>query len=61
MLLRKEMCSDDLRNEKTLCSVIPAKAGIHPSPLRSWMPAYAGMTSLRKETLGRGLRHFHDL
>ena len=44
----------------TLCSVIPAQAGIHP-PFLLWMPAYAGMTSLRNEPSGVGFRYFHDL
>ena len=44
----------------TLCSVIPAQAGIHP-PSRPWMPACAGMTSLRNELSGGGFRYFHDL
>ncbi len=44
----------------TLCSVIPAQAGIHP-PSRLWMPAYAGMTSLRNEPSGGGFRYFHYL
>ncbi len=54
------MCNDDLRIDNDFCSVIPAQAGIHP-PSRPWMPACAGMTSLRNELSGGGFQYFHDL
>jgi hypothetical protein len=34
--------------------------GRYPSPSRPWMPACAGMTSLRNEPSGEGFRYFHD-
>ncbi|MGZ8425652.1 MAG: hypothetical protein ACXWYD_11945, partial [Candidatus Binatia bacterium] len=53
VLLRKYTCSDDLRIDNDSL-FRHTGAGRYPSPSRPWMPACAGMTSLRN-----GFPYFH--
>ena len=55
VLLRKYTCSDALRIDNDSL-FRHTGVGRYPSPSRPWMPACAGMTSLRN-----GFRYFHYL
>ncbi len=54
------MSSALLRVDPTPLIVIPAEAGIHPEapePVERWIPAFAGMTSLKGQAAWPSPRH----